>query len=482
MKKEKGFTLVELLAVIVILAIILAIAIPSITGMIKKVTRDSFGSDAKMLLKAVNYKKLQEDSFNPTLVNKSTLSSLLGLSDSNYSSLTIVMDGTDPVISIIGTGKWDGLMACGSYKSMKVVEEASDCSDDTVKPVITLNGSSTVSINLNQTYTDAGATATDNIEGNVTSKITKTGTVTTNTPGTYSVTYSVTDVAGNTTTSVRRVTVVDNVAPTVAFGTNGNTSWAKNRSTTATLSDVSGLNTGSLEYQWTTSTTAPTEASFTTTFTSGGTLSSPSGVTGTYYLWILGKDSKGNTAIVRSNVFNLDNALPTVAFGTNGNSTWAKTYSSTSTIADANSGVLASSLEYQWTTSTTAPTEASFTTTFTSGGTLSSPSGATGTYYLWILAKDNAGNTTITRSNVFNIDNTKPVITLTGSSTVTVALNGTYTDAGATATDANSGVNGSVVKTGTVNTAAAGTYTLTYNVSDKAGNAATAVTRTVTVK
>ncbi|MDD2490335.1 MAG: prepilin-type N-terminal cleavage/methylation domain-containing protein, partial [Bacilli bacterium] len=51
--KKKAFTLVELLAVIVILAIILAIAIPSISGIINNATKEAFLSDAKMVLKAV---------------------------------------------------------------------------------------------------------------------------------------------------------------------------------------------------------------------------------------------------------------------------------------------------------------------------------------------------------------------------------------------------------------------------------------------
>ena len=77
-------------------------------------------------------------------------------------------------------------------------------------------------------------------------------------------------------------------------------------------------------------------------------------------------------------------------------------------------------------------------------------------------------------------DTTPPVITLNGSSSVTVAQNATYTDAGATATDA---VDGTVDLTTTnpVDTAVIGVYTVTYNASDTSGNAATPVTRTVTV-
>lgn len=76
------------------------------------------------------------------------------------------------------------------------------------------------------------------------------------------------------------------------------------------------------------------------------------------------------------------------------------------------------------------------------------------------------------------VDTAAPVITLTGSATVTHALGITYTDAGATASDTVDGVV-SVTSAGTVNVNAVGTYTITYSATDTAGNAATQVTRTV---
>src|ERR1035437_3918724 len=42
---------------------------------------------------------------------------------------------------------------------------------DTTAPVITLSGSSTVTVAAGSTYTDAGATALDNVDGNITSSI-----------------------------------------------------------------------------------------------------------------------------------------------------------------------------------------------------------------------------------------------------------------------------------------------------------------------
>lgn len=50
--KEEGFTLVELLAVIVILGIILAIAIPSIGGVINKATGDSKEAEQGLIVDA----------------------------------------------------------------------------------------------------------------------------------------------------------------------------------------------------------------------------------------------------------------------------------------------------------------------------------------------------------------------------------------------------------------------------------------------
>jgi VCBS repeat-containing protein len=80
-------------------------------------------------------------------------------------------------------------------------------------------------------------------------------------------------------------------------------------------------------------------------------------------------------------------------------------------------------------------------------------------------------------------DITPPTITLKGDASVTVTVGDTYTDAGATATDALDGdLTAKIVMTNPVNTAQVGSYSVTYNVKDSSGNAATPGTRTVTVK
>ena len=80
-------------------------------------------------------------------------------------------------------------------------------------------------------------------------------------------------------------------------------------------------------------------------------------------------------------------------------------------------------------------------------------------------------------------DIVKPVITLIGKSTIGLAVGATYVDAGATAVDNVDGnLTASIVTVNSVNTAVAGTYTVTYNVVDLSGNAAIEVVRTVIVR
>lgn len=85
---------------------------------------------------------------------------------------------------------------------------------DTTRPVITRLGVSPVNVVIGNIYTDAGATATDNVDGNITSKIVTVNPVSTTTLGTYTITYNVSDAAGNAALQVTRtVNVVATSTP-----------------------------------------------------------------------------------------------------------------------------------------------------------------------------------------------------------------------------------------------------------------------------
>ncbi|MDD4036598.1 MAG: DUF5011 domain-containing protein [Bacilli bacterium] len=80
--------------------------------------------------------------------------------------------------------------------------------DDKTPPIITLLGEDSVTVIQGEPYVDAGATAEDDVDGNITSKIVVANTVDIDTPGSYTVTYNVTDRAGNAAVEVTRTVIV----------------------------------------------------------------------------------------------------------------------------------------------------------------------------------------------------------------------------------------------------------------------------------
>ena len=71
-----------------------------------------------------------------------------------------------------------------------------------------------MTIILGGTYTEVGATANDNIDGNLTNNIVITGSVDTSSPGIYTVTYTVNDASNNTSSIERTITVQASTANT----------------------------------------------------------------------------------------------------------------------------------------------------------------------------------------------------------------------------------------------------------------------------
>lgn len=102
---------------------------------------------------------------------------------------------------------------------------------DTEKPVITIIGNDNITINQGSNYKDEGATAKDNKDGDITSKIKVENNVDTSKVGSYTVVYTVTDEAGNRSSKTRKVTVVGININTTTTKRNNNTT-TKKRTTT----------------------------------------------------------------------------------------------------------------------------------------------------------------------------------------------------------------------------------------------------------
>jgi len=127
-----------------------------------------------------------------------------------------IATGTNPTVSLApGTHVIDLVVNDGTVDSAPdqviiiVVE-------DVTPPALTLNGAAEITLECSiDTYTEAGATAIDECDGAVTVSVT--GSVDASAVGDYTLTYTATDVAGNSAQATRLVHVVDTTPPVVTL-------------------------------------------------------------------------------------------------------------------------------------------------------------------------------------------------------------------------------------------------------------------------
>ena len=108
--------------------------------------------------------------------------------------------------------------------------ELVDNSKDVTAPELRLNGDATITMAVGTEFVDPGYTATDDYDGDVTSKVVISGSVDNSKAGTYELTYTVSDTAGNTTSKKRTIifeklgnleislgSIVDGVTPQISL-------------------------------------------------------------------------------------------------------------------------------------------------------------------------------------------------------------------------------------------------------------------------
>lgn len=162
-----------------------------------------------------------EDTVAPAITLNGSAAVSLEAGVDSYSELgASATDACDDSVAVTVGGDTVNVNALGNYT---VTYNASDDGgnvatqknrvvtvEDTTAPVISVTGSANISIEEGDAYTDAGATASDSFEGNLTSSISVSNPVDTDTPGEYTVTYSVSDSSGNAATQkTRTVTVTE---------------------------------------------------------------------------------------------------------------------------------------------------------------------------------------------------------------------------------------------------------------------------------
>jgi formylglycine-generating enzyme required for sulfatase activity len=100
-------------------------------------------------------------------------------------------------------------------------------SPDDANPELELFGGAGITREAGQPWAEPGVAAHDARDGNLTSAVTISGTVDVNSTGTYLLTYSVSDAAGNEVNATRTVTVSDTTDPVVTLPGDANVTHAK---------------------------------------------------------------------------------------------------------------------------------------------------------------------------------------------------------------------------------------------------------------
>jgi parallel beta-helix repeat protein len=339
------------------------------------------------------------------------------------------LDGA-PDTDILGISRPQGKgIDMGAYECIVV---------DTTAPVITLNGEASVTVECGGVYEDEGATAEDDIDGDLTEDIEVDNPVDAAVPGTYTVTYIVEDDAGNQGTATRTVVVEDETAPDISL--NGLPSVKVECGGTylepgATASDICDGDLDSSAISWDT----PVDSS----------------VPDTYFVTYTVEDRAGNKGTATRTVIVEDTLAPVLELvgAAEMEIECGDTFVDLkATALDTCEGDLSGDVSADVVVDTSVA-GVSFTITYSVAD-----------------SEENEAEPLVRTVTI--VDTTKPVLELLGDNPMLLDGALSYDEPGATAIDACGDVDysGDIVITGEVNPLVKGNYEVTYTVVDAEGN------------
>ena len=232
--KKKGFTLVELLAVIVILSLILVIAVPSVNRYIKQSKEKAYNTQISTIIEAAQAYASANSSLLPSKEEFVVKITLGQLKSAGLIKEEVKNPNEDKYFDDALTIE---IKKKGETYTYDIVESTITTRDGENSPKITLNGSPMVTYNLNATYTELGASATDSDGNAISNIVTDKSNLVMSTEGIYQVKYTATDAKGITTTVYRNVYVSNNKyanGTAIYFNPNSNSVCSKAEATSNT--------------------------------------------------------------------------------------------------------------------------------------------------------------------------------------------------------------------------------------------------------
>ena len=232
--KKKGFTLVELLAVIVILSLVLVIAVPSVNRYIKQSKEKAYNTQISTIIEAAQAYASANSGLLPRKEEFVVKITLGQLKSSGLIKEEVKNPNDDKYFDDALTIE---IKKKGETYNYDIVESTITTRDGEKSPIINLNGSPMVTYNLNATYTELGASATDS-DGNAISNIViDKSNLVMSTEGIYQVKYTATDTKGISSTVYRNVYVSNNKyanGTAIYFNPNSNSVCSKAEATSNT--------------------------------------------------------------------------------------------------------------------------------------------------------------------------------------------------------------------------------------------------------
>ncbi|BES66402.1 hypothetical protein SANA_28410 [Gottschalkiaceae bacterium SANA] len=328
--------------------------------------------------------------------------------------------------------------------------------EDQKKPVLALKGQSSVDVEVNTSYADAGATATDNYEADalISGKIVASNNINLGKVGPYTVTYNVSDASGNAALPITRtVEVVDTTIPVLSL--KGQLSVDVEVHTSYTDAGASATDNYDDD----------TAISATITSTNDINLDKVGPYTVTYGV----TDINGNAAKPITRTVNVvDTTVPVIIVeGDNPVDTEVH-------LPYVDAGATARD-NYDGASAITAAIQASDNLNLH----------IVGPYTVTYQVTDLNNNIAQAKTRTVNVvDTTKPILSLNGFPSVDVEVHGTYQDAGASASDNyddDALLTAKIVASDNIKLDTVAPYSVTYKVSDMASNAAVSIKRVVNV-
>lgn len=304
--------------------------------------------------------------------------------------------------------------------------------DDTVGPVITLNGEAEINIEIGSQFVDLGAIAYDEFE-KVDTIVTSDSAVDTSKLGQYIITYKAIDSSRNITTAIRKVNVVDKVPPEIIL--NGDTEVVIEAGQKYEELGAIGIDKVDGNFKATVSGDVNTN------------------IPGEYILTYTATDNSGNSSTLTRKVKVIDTTAPEIIL--NGKSEMT----------------IEAGTKYEELGATAKDLfEGEKEVKISGKVNISEP----GEYTLTYVSEDSSGNKAVVIRKVKVVDTTAPIIIFNGDKEITIEAGTQYVEPGARGKD---GVDGAVeVKiSGVIDSSKVGEYKINYTTSDKAGNKASAV-------